>query len=114
MSCRLPGADNTEASWDLLHEGKDVHKVVPPLRWDAQTHVDISKRPRKNTSATPYGCWIDEPGAFDAKFFGMSPREAEQTDPAQRLGLMTAYEALEDAKIVSGVGTSRRDRIGVW
>ncbi|RWA10748.1 hypothetical protein EKO27_g4373 [Xylaria grammica] len=113
MSCRLPGADNTKNFWDLLHEGRDVHSVVPPLRWDAETHVDISNRPRKNTSATPYGCWLDEPGAFDAKFFGMSPREAEQTDPAQRLALMTAYEALEDAGIVPGVGSSRRERIGV-
>lgn len=114
MSCRLNGVDNTKKFWDMLHEGRDVHKVVPPFRWDAKTHVDISTKPRKNTSATPHGCWLDELGALDAKFSGVSPREAEQTDPAQRLALMTAYEALEDAGIVSGVGSSRRDRIGIW
>ena len=34
---------------------------------------------------------------FDAAFFKMSPREAEVTDPQQRLFLETAWEALERA-----------------
>ncbi|KAK7992149.1 Type I Polyketide synthases (Type I PKS) [Apiospora saccharicola] len=113
MSGRFPGADDLEGFWDLLRRGLDVHKVTPPLRWDVQTHVDVSGQPRKNTSATPYGCWLEQPGLFDAKFFGMSPREAEQVDPAQRLALMTTYEALEDGGLVPGVGSMKRDRVGV-
>ncbi|KAK8130910.1 hypothetical protein PG984_007348 [Apiospora sp. TS-2023a] len=113
MSGRFPGADDLESFWDLLRQGMDVHKVTPPLRWDVQTHVDVSGQPRKNTSATPYGCWLEQPGLFDAKFFGMSPREAEQVDPAQRLALMTTYEALEDGGLVPGVGSMKRDRVGV-
>ncbi|KAH7382523.1 putative polyketide synthase [Phaeosphaeria sp. MPI-PUGE-AT-0046c] len=110
---RFPSADSIDAFWDLLLQGRDVHKSVPPLRWAAKSHVDTSEKPAKNTSATPYGCWLEQPGLFDAGFFGMSPREAEQVDPAQRLALMTAYEALEDGGIVPGARSTQRDRVGV-
>ena len=45
----------------------------------------------------------------------MSPREAENTDPAQRLAIMTAYEALEMAGFVPDrTPSSQRDRVGVF
>ncbi|ESZ99281.1 PksA [Sclerotinia borealis F-4128] len=114
MSGRFPGANDTAKFWDILHDGLDVHEVVPPLRWDPKTHVDLSGT-SKNTSATPYGCWLEDPGLFDARFFGMSPREAQQVDPAQRLALMTAYEALEQAGVVpDGTPSTKRDRVGVF
>ncbi|KAI9712188.1 MAG: Type I Iterative PKS [Chrysothrix sp. TS-e1954] len=114
MSGRFPGADDTDAFWNLLKQGLDVHKPVPPLHWDAKTHVDPTGS-RKNTSATPYGCWLDHPADFDARFFNISPREAPQIDPAQRLALMTAYEAIEQAGIVpDATPSTRRDRVGVF
>lgn len=60
--------------WDLLEKGTDTHKVIPKDRFD-ETHIDPTGQ-RKNTSHTPYGCFIDEPGLFDPRFFRMSPREA--------------------------------------
>ncbi|KAL2170142.1 hypothetical protein VTG60DRAFT_5164 [Thermothelomyces hinnuleus] len=114
MSGRFPGAKDNEAFWRVLEQGLDVHKPVPPLHWDARTHVDPTGA-RKNTSATPYGCWLDDPAVFDARFFNISPREAPQIDPAQRLALMTAYEAIEKAGIVPGATPStRHDRVGVF
>ncbi|KAF2637343.1 ketoacyl-synt-domain-containing protein [Massarina eburnea CBS 473.64] len=114
MSGRFPGAKDVDAFWDLLYQGLDVHKPVPPLRWDSNTHVDLSGS-HKNTSATPYGCWLDNPAEFDARFFNISPREAPQIDPAQRLALMTAYEAIEQAGIVpDATPSTRRDRVGVF
>ncbi|PWY71773.1 ketoacyl-synt-domain-containing protein [Aspergillus sclerotioniger CBS 115572] len=114
MSGRFPGASDKEAFWDLLYQGLDVHKPAPPQRWNVSTHVDPTGS-QKNTSATAYGCWLDEAAGFDARFFNISPREAPQIDPAQRLALMTAYEAIEQAGIVADATPStRRDRVGVF
>ncbi|GKU19079.1 unnamed protein product [Fusarium langsethiae] len=114
MSGRFPGARDNEAYWDLLYKGLDVHKPVPSLRWDQKTHVDATGQ-TKNTGATSFGCWLDDPGQFDARFFNISPREAPQVDPSQRLALMTAYEAIEQAGIVPDATPSTRpDRVGVF
>ncbi|KAH0558765.1 Type I Iterative PKS, partial [Trichoglossum hirsutum] len=94
MAGRFPGAKDHELLWDLLCQGLDIHREVPSDRFDAQAHTDPSGNGR-NKSHTPYGCFIEEPGLFDPRFFSMSPREAAQTDPMHRLALVTAYEALE-------------------
>ena len=113
-SGRVPEAEDLSAFWSLLHEGRDVHKTVPPRHWDASTHVDPTGK-SKNTSATPFGCWLEHPELFDARFFNISPREAPQIDPAQRLALMTAYEAIEEAGIVpDATPSTQKDRVGVF
>ena len=64
---------------------------------------------------TPYGCFIDQPGLFDPRFFNMSPREATQTDPMQRLALSTAYEAMEMAGFVRDrTPTTQASRIATF
>ena len=114
MSGRFPGAKDNEMFWDVLYQGLDMHKPVPDFHWNAKTHVDPTGS-SKNTSATPFGCWLEDPAAFDARFFNISPREAPQIDPAQRIALMTAYEAIEQAGIVADATPStRRDRVGVF
>ena len=81
MSCSMPGgATNTEKFWQLLESGLDVHRRIPADRFGVDLHYEPTGK-RVNTGHTPYGCFIDEPGHFDAPFFNMSPREAEQTDP---------------------------------
>ena len=101
MSCRFPGgANDTDKYWDLLESGRDVHERVPADRFDIETHFDPTGQ-KINATHTPYGCFVENPGLFDSSFFNMSPREAEQTDPMQRLALVTAYEALEKAGFVA-------------
>lgn len=74
MACRFPGgADDTEKLWEVLMQGRDVHKPIPSDRFNIETHVDPSGK-TPNTSKTPYGCFVENPGLFDAMFFGMSPR----------------------------------------
>lgn len=75
MSCRLPGgANNCKLFWDLLKEGRDTHTEVPADRFDLQAHFDPSGQV-PNSTPTPWGNFIDQPGMFDAAFFNMSPRE---------------------------------------
>ncbi|KAI9742330.1 MAG: hypothetical protein M1818_003863 [Claussenomyces sp. TS43310] len=114
FSGRFPESDNTDEFWELLYEGLDVHKEVPKERWDAVKYFDSTGK-TKNTSGVTKGCWIKNPGLFDARFFNMSPREATQADPAQRLAIMTAYEALEMAGIVpDATPSTQRDRVGIF
>ncbi|KAK2767075.1 Atrochrysone carboxylic acid synthase Agnpks1 [Arachnomyces sp. PD_36] len=115
MSCRMPGgATDTDKFWELLEQGLDVHRKIPADRFDVDSHTDPTGK-RVNTSHTPYGCFIDQPGLFDAPFFNMSPREAQQTDPMQRLALVTAYEALERAGYVANrTAATDLHRIGTF
>lgn len=104
-----------ETFWDVLLNGVDTHQLVPDSRWDARTHV-ASLATKKNVSQTGFGCWLEgAAAAFDAKFFNISPRETPQIDPAQRLALLCATEALEEAGIVPGrTPSTQHNRIGVY
>ena len=115
MSCRMPGgATDTEKFWDILNEGLDVHQKIPADRFDVDSHYDPAGK-RMNASHTPYGCFIDAPGLFDAPFFNMSPREALQTDPMQRLAIVTAFEALERSGYVANrTASTDLHRIGTF
>ncbi|MGW2620500.1 beta-ketoacyl synthase N-terminal-like domain-containing protein, partial [Streptomyces sp. NPDC001500] len=88
LACRLPGAGDGHAFWRLLREGTDAVREAPEDRWRG--------------AALPHrlGGFLDRVDAFDAGFFGVSPREAAAMDPQQRLMLELAWEALEDARIV--------------
>ncbi|KAL3418618.1 Conidial yellow pigment biosynthesis polyketide synthase 2 [Phlyctema vagabunda] len=114
MAGRFPGAADHEAFWQLLEQGLDVHREVPADRFDVKAHTDDSGKGR-NKSHTPYGCFIEKPGLFDPRFFNMSPREATQTDPMQRLALSTAYEAMEMAGFVRDrTPSSMAHRVGTF
>ncbi|KAL4945516.1 hypothetical protein BDV06DRAFT_230632 [Aspergillus oleicola] len=113
-SGRFPGAADAELLWELLRDGSDVHREVPPDRFDIDTHYDATGA-RKNTTQTRYGAFVDNPGLFDPRFFNVSPREAFQMDPVQRLTLITAYEALEMAGTVAGrTPSTQNSRIGTF
>ncbi|GAB7352923.1 hypothetical protein MBLNU459_g3506t2 [Dothideomycetes sp. NU459] len=115
MSCRMPGgANNLSQFWDLLTQGRDVHGKIPTDRFDLATHFDPTGK-TENCTTTEYGNFIDRPGYFDAGFFHMSPKEAEQTDPMQRYAIVTAYEAMEMAGLVPNrTPSTRASRIGTW
>ena len=114
LAGRYPNAASHEALWELLMKGLDVHRRIPADRFDADAHCDPSGK-GKNKSHTPFGCFIDEPGLFDPRFFNMSPREAAQTDPMGRLALVTAYEALEMSGYVPNrTPSTKLHRIGTF
>ena len=97
IGCRLPGgANDAQSYWDLLSNGVDAIREVPADRWNLDDYYDPDpEAPGK--LATRWGGFIDDVDQFDAKFFGITPREAINQDPQQRLLLEVAWEALENA-----------------
>ncbi len=95
IGCRFPGAKNPEAFWQLIRDGVDAISEVPASRWSLEQYYDPdSNKPGKTHSR--WGGFVDDIDYFDAKFFGIAPREAVTMDPQQRLLLEVAWETLED------------------
>jgi myxalamid-type polyketide synthase MxaE and MxaD len=96
MGCRLPGAKDLRAFWNLLRNGVDAIREVPAERFDLRDFFDPDPA-APGKIVTRWGGFIEQVDHFDAHFFGISPREAARMDPQQRLLLEVAWEALEDA-----------------
>src|SRR5690348_11964624 len=108
MAGRFPGARTIDEFWRNVAQGVEsiarlsdqeiLESSVPPSYLADATYV----------KAAPI---LEEPGHFDAGFFGFSPMEARTMDPQHRLLLELAYEALEHA----GYDSDRYPgRIGVF
>ena len=94
LSCRLPGAPDPEAFWELLAAGRSA--VTQRLGDRLGTTGDPEERLPRHAGL------LDRIDHFDADFFGISPREAAQMDPQQRLALELGWEALENAALLPG------------
>ena len=94
LACRFPGARDADEFWRNLAAGvesitqltdEDLRESgVPPSHLASPNYV-------KSAAV------LDEPGGFDAAFFGFVPREARTMDPQHRILLELAHAALEDA-----------------
>src|SRR6185369_16697009 len=65
-----------------------------------------------DTGETFPGAYLDDVDRFDAKFFGISAREARAIDPQHRILLEVAWEALESAGYARP--TAMQARTGVF
>lgn len=89
----------------MILKGVDLHQEVPPDRFDVKEYYCPKHPPAgpgKCTMTCRHGCFMNNPGHFYSKFFHISPKEAMLMDPAHRLFLMNAYEALEMAGYSDG------------
>ncbi|MFJ5680715.1 beta-ketoacyl synthase N-terminal-like domain-containing protein [Streptomyces sp. NPDC093097] len=107
MSGRFPGAASIEELWHLVLEGQDgAQRYTDGELAAAGVPEGLLKDPRYVKTGFP----LEGFDLFDSEFFGITPAEAELTDPQQRLFLETAWQALER----SGHSRSRHDRTGVF
>ncbi|MBC3185840.1 alpha/beta fold hydrolase [Corynebacterium sp. zg-331] len=98
MAARFPGADSLDEMWSLLVEGREGTTAAPPEgRW-AQYEGDPVAR-AKMAEQNLAGGYLDDISSFDAEFFGLSPLEATNMDPQQRIMLELSWEALEHAQL---------------
>lgn len=103
-SGRGPGSDNIDEFWDLIMSKRDMCSEVPKDRFDIDEYY-CEAHERGDTRckmAIRHGCFMDNPGHFDSRFFHISPREALLMDPNHRQFLMSSYEALENAGYSDG------------
>ncbi|MBK8256285.1 MAG: amino acid adenylation domain-containing protein [Polyangiaceae bacterium] len=94
-SGRFPGAATVDAFWENLLAGKESIHFFGPGELSPALDPELTARPDYVAARG----LIDGPADFDAPFFGMSTREAEITDPQQRLALTLAWEAFESAGV---------------
>src|SRR6476620_3782379 len=90
MAGRFPGAASVGELWQNLCSGVES----PTLFGDAELDSSIDPNLRQNPNYVKARGIIDGADRFDAAFFGVSPREAEITDPQQRVFLEIAWAAL--------------------
>jgi acyl transferase domain-containing protein/thioesterase domain-containing protein/acyl carrier protein/N-acetylglutamate synthase-like GNAT family acetyltransferase len=97
-SGRYPQADNLDAFWMNLKNGKDCVTEIPKDRWPLEGfyHPDPKVAVAQGKSYSKWGGFIEDFASFDSLFFNIAPREAMGMDPQERLFLQTSYEALED------------------
>jgi amino acid adenylation domain-containing protein len=93
MAGRFPGADSVDELWTNLLQGRAT------TRFFEKDELDPSLDPAE-TEHPDYvrarGI-VQDAECFDHAFFGISKREAEVTDPQQRVFMEVAHAALEDA-----------------
>jgi acyl transferase domain-containing protein len=104
MACRFPGAGSVAELWELLRNGVDATSDTPTARYDVNAlYSPMPTAGKVNSRRAGYLLDADQ---FDASFFGLSEKEAKYLDPQQRLLMMTAWEALEDAGVLNFRGLS--------
>ncbi|KAJ7320841.1 thiolase-like protein, partial [Mycena albidolilacea] len=97
MGCRFPGgAHDPDAFWEILKNGTCTKEVVPGSRFNIEDYLYRGGDPT-NKMMSSEGHFLTEGTCFDEAFFNLSPRQALNTDPQQRVLLETAVDALDDA-----------------
>ncbi|WP_291475426.1 polyketide synthase Pks13 [Corynebacterium sp.] len=110
MAARYPGAESVRDMWTLFEQGRSGVGELPEGRW-SEFDGD-PEMVRRMSEAQLTGGYLQDIASFDNEFFGLSPVEAANMDPQQRILLQLTWEALEDAHIPAN--TLRGTRTGVF
>lgn len=112
---RFPGAENVEQFWQNLCAGRESIQSIP----ERELEDRLSPADRSQGKYVAARGLLENVDLFDAEFFHFLPREAELTDPQQRLLIECAWNAFEDAgydpaKIAGNVGVFAGSSINTY
>lgn len=108
MSGRFPGAETVDEFWQNIAGKEESIRFFS----DEELLADgLDKNLIGKANYVKAKGAIRNPKGFDADFFAYTPREAQITDPQQRLFLECSYEALEDGGCVP---ETFKGKIGVY
>ncbi|HEY9007788.1 MAG TPA: acyltransferase domain-containing protein [Ohtaekwangia sp.] len=98
MSCRFPNANSLDEFWDILKNGKDTIAEISKERWDAAKYYDPDPQADRKVQQR-HASLLSDIHDFDPLFFNISPAEASEMSPSQKLMLELAWEAIENSTI---------------
>ncbi|MCG8915266.1 phosphopantetheine-binding protein [Actinokineospora sp. PR83] len=91
VGLRFPEVESMDQLWSLLAGERCVVGELPARRRETDPGY-------RETGGEPIrGAFVGDADAFDAAFFGITPREAAFVDPQQRFALELSWHAVEDA-----------------
>ncbi len=91
ISCRCAGADDAQAFWEILRDGRNCIRDITDTDW-----LEFFRKHSSTSVPARYGA-MEGADYFDPLFFSISPKEAESMDVSQRVLLQECYRALEDS-----------------
>ena len=94
LAGRFPGAASPAELWRNLRDGVES---IRDLSDEELIAAGVEASRLDDPSFVKVGATLAGIELFDAAYFGLNPREAENLDPQHRLFLECAVEALEDA-----------------
>ncbi|KZN35318.1 hypothetical protein N480_19225 [Pseudoalteromonas luteoviolacea S2607] len=89
-TCRFPDAITASKYWENIASGVESINEL-----SAEAKSSIPDAILKQDDYIQVGSFVKDVEFFDADFFQFTPREADVTDPQQRIFLECCYEALE-------------------
>jgi acyl transferase domain-containing protein len=107
---RFPQSDTSRQLWENLYKGKSCIEEIPKDRW---SETDVYNTDNLDKSFRMLGGFITDVDKFDPLLFKVSPNDASEMDPQQRLFLESVWSCLEDA----GYGNHRQEpknKIGLF
>src|SRR5580704_18152692 len=94
MAGRFPGAADIDSFWRNLRDGVEC---ISAFTDEQLLAAGVSSETINHPNYVKAKGVLDDVESFDAAFFGFNPREAQITDPQQRLFLECAWHAFENA-----------------
>ncbi len=112
MSGRYPGAENLEDYWVILKEGKTCFGEMPIDR--LALSGNSYRQNQDSQEMSNWGSYLYDIDCFDALLFNISPAEAKNMDPQERLFMEVVWECLENAGYTSSELNQQSTKVGVF